>query len=46
MWHIISIVTGQLTERNQLQRIFENTDSIESNKNITLNTILTKVNPG
>jgi len=32
-WHIISTVTGQLTERNQLQRIFENKDSIESNKN-------------
>jgi len=33
MWHIISTVTDQLTEMNQLQRIFENRDSIESNKN-------------
>ena len=32
-WHIINTVTGQLTERNQLQRIFKNRDSIESNKN-------------
>ena len=32
-WHIISTVTGQLTKRNRLQRIFKNRDSIESNKN-------------
>ena len=32
-WHIINTVTMQLMVKNWLQRIFQNRDSIESNKN-------------
>jgi len=33
MWYIINTVTEQLTDRNWLQRILKNRNSIESNKN-------------